>query len=66
MLTRFFQRIETALLDHLTHNFIGYLIAPFIDDRHIDIIDEDGHGTLAWWSVSCAYTLLHIGLNNAL
>lgn len=66
LLTRFLQRIETALFDHLAYNFIGYLIAPFIDDRHVYIIDKNGHGTLPRRSVTCANSLLHIGLNNAL
>ncbi|KAA6420712.1 MAG: hypothetical protein FRX49_09289 [Trebouxia sp. A1-2] len=37
------QGVHATLLQQLAHNLIGHLIAPVIDGRHGDVINEDGH-----------------------
>ena len=41
------------LLHHLTDNFVCNLIAPFINNRHVNVIDECSHFSTAWWAISC-------------
>ena len=43
-----------------------YLIAPFVDDRHVDIINEAGHLATSWRAIRGTYTFIYIALNCAL
>ena len=43
-----------------------YLIAPFVDDRHVDVINEAGHLTTSWRTIRGTHTFIYIALNCAL
>lgn len=43
-----------------------YLIAPLVDDRHVDVVDEHGHPSSTGRPVRAAHPLVHRALNSAL
>ena len=42
-ISRFLEVVEAAHLHQLAHDLIGYLVAPIIDNRHVDVVYEDAH-----------------------
>lgn len=42
---------------------VTHLVSPFIDDWHIDVINEYGHLLTRRWSISCSHPLVDITLN---
>ena len=42
------------------------LIAPLVDDGHVDVIDEDRHALAAGRSVRAAHPLVDVALHSAL
>lgn len=43
-----------------------HLIAPFIDNRHVDVIDEDCHLASPWWSIGASNSFLNIAFHCSL
>lgn len=43
-----------------------YLIAPFVDDGHVDVINEAGHLAPSWRAIRGTHTFIYITLNCAL
>lgn len=39
------------------------LISPFVDDRHVDVIDEAGHLATSWRAIRGTHTFIYIALN---
>ena len=62
----FLQAVEPSVFHELSHNLVGNLIAPLIDDRHVDVINKDGHLLASRWSIYAANALVHIALNGPL
>ena len=46
--------------------FIAYLIAPLVDDGHVDVVNEDRHLLSSWWSVRRSHALVHVTLDRSL
>ena len=42
---------------------IAYLVTPFIDDRHVYVVNKDSHSAAAWWAVCTAHAFLNVALN---
>lgn len=43
-----------------------HLVAPFVDDRHVDVIHEDRHPAARWRPVGGAHSLVDVALNGPL
>ena len=64
--TGLLQVVEAIHLDTLARDLVGDLVAPFVDDGHVDVIDEDGHAPSARGSVRAAHALVDVALHRAL
>ena len=64
--TRFFKAVESFHLHHLPDNFVSDLVTPFINQRHIDVINETGQFLTCWWAIGRADTFVNIALNSSL
>ena len=42
---------------------LSNLVSPLIDDRHVDVIYEDGHSLPSWGSIGGPHPLVDIALN---
>ena len=62
----FFQVVNTLVLHELANNLIGHLVAPFVDGRHIDVVNEDGHVFSSWRAIGAAHSLVNVALNASL
>ena len=60
------QEVEALMLDQLTSDFQSDLITPCVDERHGNIINEDGHVLSTWWGESSHLLLLNLSLNRLL
>jgi hypothetical protein len=58
--TWFVEAVEATHLHELTHNLVSYLVAPLVDVRHVDIVDEHHHLFAARGTESAAHPLLHV------
>ena len=47
----FLQAVEPSIFHELSHNLIGNLIAPLVDDRHVDVINKYRHLLASRWSI---------------
>ena len=45
---------------------LPYLVSPFIDSRHVDVINKDSHLLASWWTISAANSLVNVALNGSL
>lgn len=45
---------------------MAHLISPLIDNRHVNVIDEDCHPAPTRWSIGAANSFLNIALNCSL
>ena len=63
---RFLQAVESSILHQLTHNFIGHLISPLIDDRHIDVINENCHLLASWGAICGSNSLVYVTFHRPL
>ena len=54
------------LIQYIMNSKLTHLITPFIDDGHVDIINEDSHLASARWTIGTAHALLHVTLNCSL
>ena len=73
LLTRKLSRIKSNTLSIVTAvallsslSIFTNLIAPFVDDGHVDIINETCHLSACRGAVSCTHTFVHIALNSPL
>ncbi len=55
----------TSRLLQNTGNIV-YLIPPVIDDRHVDVINEDDHLSPPWWAIRAPHPLVYIALHSTL
>ena len=62
----FLQVVEAAHLHELSHDLVGDLVAPLVDNRHVDVVNEDAHLLTSRRSVRRAHALVHVTLNRAL
>ena len=60
------KEIETFLLNELSGNLKSDLITPKVDERHGDIIEEDGHSLSTWWGESPDLFLLNFSFDGLL
>ena len=60
------EAVEALDLHRLTGDFVGNLIAPFVDNRHVDVINEHGHALAARRTVCRSNALFHVALDDAL
>jgi len=60
------EEIETFLLNELSGNLKSNLITPKVDERHGDIIQEDGHSLTTWWGESSDLFLLNFSFDRLL
>ena len=60
------QVVEAAVLHELAHNLVRDLVAPLVDHRHVDVVDEDGHALAGGRTVGCAHALVHVALDDVL
>ena len=44
----------------------SYLIAPFVNNWHVDVIHKDGHLLACWWPISRTHALVDIALDGSL
>lgn len=81
-ITWFLQVVHPARLHHLPRDLIGHLnemtswadcghgatclVAPFVDDGHVDVVHEDRHFLARRWPVRRAHSLVHVRLNGSL
>ena len=47
-------------------DFVGDLVAPFVDQRHVDVVHEHRHLLDSWRAVRRPHPLLHVALDGAL
>ena len=40
---RLLQAVEPSVFHELAHNLVGNLVAPLVDDGHVDVVNEYGH-----------------------
>ena len=62
----FLQAVEASSLHELPHELVGDLIAPLVDDRHVDVVDEHGHLLASRRSIHAADPLVHVALDGSL
>jgi len=65
-LSRLLETVETLGLHRLAGDFVGDLVSPFVDNRHVDVVNKHGHSLSTRRTVSCSDTLFHVALDNAL
>lgn len=65
-ITRFFQRIKAFHLQQLSYNFVGGLIAPFVDIRQVNIVDKNGQLFASRRAISVAHSLIHAAFDSSL
>ncbi len=65
-ITRLIQIVEALCFHELTCYLVGYLIAPFVDDRHVYVVDEDGHLFATRRSKRTANPLFYVALDSSL
>lgn len=46
--------------------YILYLVSPFVDDRHVDVIHKHSHLATSRRAIGTAHTFVHIALYGAL
>ena len=62
----FLQAVESSSFHELAHNLVGNLVAPLIDDGHVDVVNEHCHLLASRRSVYAANALVHVALNGPL
>jgi len=65
-LSRLLEAVEAFDLHRLAGNFVGDLVAPLVDDWHVDVVNKHGHPLATRRTVSRSNTLFHVALNNTL
>jgi len=60
------EAVEALDLHRLAGNLVGDLVAPLVDDRHVDVVDEHGHALAARRTVRRSDAFLHVALHDAL
>ena len=64
--SRLLKVVEALHLHELTHDLVGDLVAPLVDHRHVDVVDEDGHLLAGRWTVRTAHALVDVALDRTL
>lgn len=65
-IARLLQTVHALHFHHLPHYLVGHLIAPFVDDWHVDVINKGRHFLSGWRAISTANSLVHIALYRSL
>ena len=65
-IARFLQVVEAFILHQLTDDLIRNLVAPLVDYRHVDVINEHGHFLPSWRTIHAAHTLVYVTLDGPL
>ena len=65
-LYEFKKLVNEPLFHHLSYDFVRNLISPFVNDGHVDVIDEDGHFSTARWTIGGTHSLVDQGLDRVL
>ena len=63
---RFVETVEAAHFHQLANDFVRHLVAPFVDKRHIHVVNEDGHSATGRRAVRAADAFFHVAFNGAL
>ena len=50
----------------LADNLICNLIAPFVDDRHVDVVNKKSHALPAWRTVCSSHAFLDVAFDSTL
>ena len=62
----FLQAVESSSFHELAHDLVGNLVAPLIDDGHVDVINEHRHLFASRGAIGCTHPLVHEALNGSL
>lgn len=62
-LPRFLQTVKSFHIDRLSNDFIRDLIAPLVDLREVDVVDEDYHFLTVAGAEGVTHALLHVALD---
>ncbi len=63
---RFVQVVEPAHFDGLSDDLVGDLVAPLVNVRHVDVVDEDRHPLAGRRPVRAAHALVQVALHDPL
>ena len=52
------KEVETFLVNELASDLEGNLVTPSVDERHAQVVQEEGHLLIVWWNEDlCLFTL---------
>ena len=63
---RFLEVVEAFHLHALSRDFVGHLITPLVHNRHVDVVDEDGHSATSRRTERASHSLLDVALHRSL
>ena len=64
--SRLLEAVEALDLHGLARDLVRDLVAPLVNHRHVDVVNEHGHALAAWRTIRRADTLLHVALHDPL